>query len=61
MNTETTVKLSKVERDQDKALEMFIHRIVFAQIATYEQLFACLGSRQCLELRQENMNLKGKK
>lgn len=50
------VKLTKVERDQDAALEIFIHRLVYNKIATYEELFSQLGDKQCLDLRQTKMD-----
>lgn len=54
------LKLTKIERDQDQALELFIHRLVYNKVASYDDLFAQLGSRQCLELRQSKAKFDGK-
>lgn len=48
-------KLTKIERDQDNALEIFIHRLVGAGVCSYSEAIACLGSRQCLEMRQSKL------
>lgn len=54
------LKLTKVERDQDAVLETFIHRLAVNKIASYEDCFSQLGSRQCMEMRQSYMQLHSK-
>lgn len=39
----------------DMEMEMLIHRLVFNKVASYDQLFACLESHQCLGLRQAKL------
>jgi hypothetical protein len=58
---EKDVKLTKTERDVDAALELFIHRLVYAGKVTYDDCFSQLTSRQCLDLRQAKMNFDAKK
>lgn len=40
----------------DQSLEMFIHRLVFNKIVTYDQAFSCLQTHECAELRQAKLN-----
>lgn len=45
------IKLTKIERDQDTALETFIHRLVFLNLISYDNAFSALNHRQCIDMK----------
>jgi hypothetical protein len=54
------VKLTKLEREIDAALELYIHRLVVSGVTTYETAFKSLDERQCIGMKTSFHAIKQK-